>query len=163
MNIIKAAFVLTLLICLEVKAEANKFWDLHGLTLGSSEQTITNAFPEFSCKDDGKLRRCDGYVKSSDHPGPLYNGATNISIVLLNDKLVNIHILDFPAMFDENYAKLEKEYGLPLDDKKGSIETSDGKTYENRTILWHNGTSTIQYDKYWRNIKVSRLLYMLKD
>jgi hypothetical protein len=163
MNITIAAFVLTLLIASEVSAEPNKFWDLHGLTLGSSEQTITNGFPELSCRDDGKLRRCDGYVKFSDHPGTLFNGANNVSTVLLNDKLVNIHISAFPAMFDENYAKLEKEYGLPLDDKKGSIETSDGKAYENRTILWHNGTSTIQYDKYWRNVGVSRLLFMLKE
>lgn len=163
MKIIKVAFILTFLTCLEVKAEPNKLWDLHGLTLGSSEQTITNAFPELSCKDDGKIRRCDGYVKFSDHPGPLFNGANNISTVLLNDKLVNINILVFSAMFDENYAKMEKEYGVPLDDKKGSIETSDGKTYENRTILWHNGTSTIQYDKYWHNVGASRLLYMLKE
>lgn len=167
MDKIKPIFILALLICLEVKAESNKFWDYHGLTLGSSEQAIISKSPKFSfsCKDEETIRKCDGYfINYTDDPSPFVTGGSKlISLGLLNDKLVTIHIQGFSSLFDENYKELEKEYGLPIEHKKQNVETLDGKVFENHIILWHNGTSTIQYDRYWLGIGRSRLLFMLKE
>jgi hypothetical protein len=159
-----AVATVALLASFGVWAEEGKFWSFHGLTLGASESAVTKEFSEFSCKPDGPIRRCEGFVKFDARPGILStNGATNVFLVFLQDRLVNIDVVWMPAFFDASYLVLEKNYGSPLSDKKDLIKTSDGREFENRTLVWHNGTSTIRYDKYWRNIGISRILYMLKE
>lgn len=142
--------------------EPSKLWDFHGLTLGASEQSVLAKYFDFECKSDGAIRRCISYFKCSEYPGFLCNGATDVSLVFAENKLVNISFPWFPGMFEETLTKLKTNYGEPLDDKKEEIKTKDGKSYENRTIIWHNGVSTIKYEKYSGNIGISRILYMLK-
>lgn len=161
----RLTFFFMLLFCVSTvnAAEPSSFWDFHGVFLGSNEKTILEKYPSFECKAGGSIRRCSTYFKFSEHPGFLSdNGATNVSLVFVDDKLVNIDIMWFPTAFEESYQKLKNAYGAPLNEKKEEIATADGRVLENKIVIWHNGVSTVRYDKYWGNAGVSRILYMLK-
>lgn len=158
------AFGMSFLLCAASYASDKEApYNFHGIQLGTSEKNVLEQQPEFECKEDGPVRRCSGYMRFSSQPGILSNnGATNVALVFAEDKLVNIHVMWIPAVFETTHKKFEEELGQPINRELQKIKTSDGKIYENSITQWHNGVSTVQYEKYWQDIGVSRILYMLK-
>lgn len=138
-------------------------WDFHGLVLGSSEEVVLQKFPGFQCESEGPVRRCKTVFNFAEHPGFLSSkGGTYVSLVFASDKLVNVGVMLPPAVFDEAYSKVKTVYGTPLSEKSEQVSTKDGRSFENKKIIWHKGVSTILYDKYYGNVGTSRLLYMTK-
>lgn len=145
------------------KTDNAKFWSFHGLTLGASEATVKAAFPEFPCENDAHLRRCTATINFKKRPGVLSDFKSSpVSLVFLEDKLVNINIAVAPNAFDASVKELTKAYGAPLSDRKSTMKAGlIGRSVENRMVTWHNGNSTVRFEKYYQNTGSSRLLYAL--
>lgn len=125
---------------------------------------MTKVFPDFACKDDAFLRRCSALIKFKNHPGILgSDGETQFDLVFVKDKLVNIDVMWIPQVYDYTYKEFVKIFGQPLSDTAQKIRTDDGRKFENHVVIWSSGGTTVEYYKYYENVGISRIVFMLKD
>jgi hypothetical protein len=144
--------------------EAAPQWDFHGIRLGATEASTLEAFPFFECRDDKHLRRCTGKVDLEKHPGFLgKEGVTPVFLVFVNDRLLNVSVMRPSSAYDATVPLLVEKYGSILKQLKAPLKTRDGRSLDNELTIWHNGTSTINYERYYQHLDYSRLVYLLKE
>lgn len=144
--------------------EAPPQWDFHGIRLGATEAGTVEAFPFFQCRDDQFLRRCTGQMDLQKHPGFLgSDGKVPVSLVFVKDRLLNISVIRPSAAYEATVPLVVEKYGAFRDQLKAPLKTRDGRSMDNMLTIWHNGTSTINYERYYQHLDFSRMVYLLRE
>ena len=173
--IIATLLLISLLQSFSSYADAPKDFSLHGIKLGIDEEMLLENYLEFNCATDVSnpdLRRCKAKFDPTSEPGvfeKLRGVKIDILLTFRNDKLVNISIPFYRALYEPQSKFFAKQYGQPKMTQK-SIKNKHGKEYKNTTLHWTQGSESIIYweidegrfnsegtDEY------SRILFLLKE
>lgn len=170
-----AIVFLAFCICAPSYAETATDYSYHGLRLGMNEKQLAESFPEFKCENDQslpELRRCNAKFDTSMRPGvfeKLRGGGIDTLLTFHKDKLVNISIPFFGALFEPGSLLFVQHYGKPQMTRK-LIKNNQGNEMENTTLLWTQGAESILYwkideDRFNKeNVhNRSRILFLLKE
>jgi len=170
---ITSTVFITLFIFINTAVAASNL-SFHGINLGVDEETLTENYPEFACNTDSKnpeLRRCHAKFDPTSQSGvfeKLRGSKLNITLTFVNDKLVNINIPFYRALFKPTAQFFTDHYGRPkLAHEK--VVGKQGKSLNNSILIWKRGKESIVYweidkNRYANgNYEYSRILFLLKE
>jgi len=156
-------------------AETEKDFSIHGIKLGMDMNSLSAEYPDFECNagsSNSDIQRCKGEIDPTAQTGvfdKLRGTSVNMTLVFVKDKLVNINIPFYRALFKPTSHFFIQYYGQPKASQKTILNQSGGKQ-TSTTLVWRNGKESIiyweidegRYKKTGDNT-YSRILFILKE
>jgi len=156
-------------------AETEKDFSIHGIKLGMDMDSLSEEYPDFECNTDPSnpdIQRCKGEIDPTAQSGvfeKLRGTSIKMTLVFVKEKLVNINIPFYRALFKPTSHFFIQHYGQPKASRK-AIKNQSGKEQANTVLVWRNGNESIIYweideGRYTKtdDNTYSRILFILKE
>ena len=148
------AFFLVVALLIATNASQAAELDIKGLKPGMSLEQIKELFPDFHCIEADTTDAdmvCDA---------PRYYAGANseISVFLLDNKVMIIIVTFESGSFDDVISALKEKFGKPALILKNPVQNMMGATFVNHSILWIKGDKHLTAKRYDSKITESSVM-----